>query len=255
MEYPLLSCTNVDIAVGGRNLVRELSLDLPAGEFVSVLGTNGAGKTMTLHTLAGLRTAPDSLQLCGRPIKSLSRREIARHLGLLLQIQEDAFPHTVLESVLMGCYARLQAWESADERAYAAAHSALATYDLADLEDRPLETLSGGERERVALARLHVQDPEIWLLDEPMNHLDPLHQLTVLRELRRVADSGRLVVATLHNPSLALRFADSALLLYGNGEWQYGPAAELIQPTTLERMYGIPFRFFGSAPDQLLAPG
>ena len=86
---------------------------------------------------------------------------------------------------------------------------------------RNCDGLRCGERERVALATLMVQDPAIWLLDEPMNHLDPQHQLSVLHTLRQVAARDRIIIASLHNPAMAMRFADYALLLYGNGEWEF----------------------------------
>jgi iron complex transport system ATP-binding protein len=131
---------------------------------------------------------------------------------------------------------------------------ALECFDLHGLENRALESLSGGERERVALATLWAQNPKIWLLDEPMNHLDPRHQLQVLRTLRSIAADGKIVIASLHNPSLAMRFADHALLLYGDGQWEFGAASELLQPARLEQAYGTPFEYFSNNESQVLIP-
>ncbi len=243
-----LQTANLQIAVPGRQLVRDLDLDIGPGEYVCVLGTNGAGKTLTLHTLAGLRAATGSIRLNGDLLESLSRPDVARRLGLLLQIHEDAFPLTVTDSVLMGCFPRLNFWQWAGDQELQAVQEALRCFDLQGLDERLITTLSGGERERVALATLMVQNPDIWLLDEPLNHLDPHHQIAVLEQLAAVAAGGRIVVTTVHNPALVMRFASHALLLYGDGEWEYGPAGELLEPERLERLYQTPFSYYqGSA--------
>jgi len=243
MDYRLQTrALRIDVA--GRTLVRDLDLDIPAGCFVCVLGTNGAGKTLTLHTLAGLRGAAGSIRLCGDELQSLSRSEVGRRLGLLLQIHEDAFPLTVLDSVLMGRFPHLGFWQWAGAEDRELARDALRRCDLAGLENRLITTLSGGERERAALATLMVQNPAIWLLDEPMNHLDPHHQIQVLEELAAVAAAGATVITTVHNPALAMRYADHALLLYGDGEWEFGASDALLVPERLERMYRTPFDYY-----------
>lgn len=240
-----LQCNNLTVSVAGRDLVRELQLEIDAGSFVCVLGTNGVGKTLTLHTLAGLRPPRSGqVSVCGDPLDTLARRAAAVRLGLLLQIYEDAFPLSVMDIVLMGRYPRLNLWRWPGDRDLQAAHEALRKLDLAGLEGRIVTTLSGGERERVALATLMVQDPAVWLLDEPMNHLDPHHQLAVLDLLRETAQEGRVILTTLHNPAMAMRYADQALLLYGEGEWEYGSASELLEPDRLERLYQTPFDYY-----------
>jgi iron complex transport system ATP-binding protein len=255
MNKPRLTCENLTVTINGQTLVRELTLDIAPGSFVSILGTNGVGKTLTLHSLAGLReTTDNAVRLCGDAITSLSRKEIGRRLGMLLQIQEDAFPLTVLESAMMGRYPHMGIWQWPGKQDHAAVRSALESFDLLGLEGRAISQLSGGERERVALATLMVQDPTIWLLDEPMNHLDPQHQLDVLHTLRQVAAKDRIVVASLHNPAMAMRFADYALLLYGNGEWEYGTTTELLEPARLKRVYQTPFDYFSNGDQRVLLP-
>jgi iron complex transport system ATP-binding protein len=249
-----LECDKLTITVPGRELVRELTLELKPGNFVAVLGTNGVGKTLTLQTLAGLRPTTADIRISGDALGSLPRKSLAQRLGMLLQIQEDAFPLTVIEAVLMGRYPHMNLWQWPDSDDEQQARDALECFDLRGLEDRSLESLSGGERERVALATLYTQNPDIWLLDEPMNHLDPQHQLQVMRRLRDIAAAGRIVVASLHNPALAMRFADCALILYGNGEWEFGSSAELLEPGRLERAYGTTFEYFSNNDARVLLP-
>ncbi|MGI9291506.1 MAG: ABC transporter ATP-binding protein [Gammaproteobacteria bacterium] len=240
-----LETHNLTVAIHGKLLVEDLNLTIPPGELICLLGTNGVGKTLTLHTLAGLLDASKgTVKIGGETLDALPRKEAARRIGLLLQIHEDAFPQTVTESALLGRYPHLGTWQWPDANDHELVNDALASFDLKDLGDRALTQLSGGERKRVALATLKAQNPAIWLLDEPLNHLDPQHQLSVMRLLRDHARQGHGILASLHNPGLARRFADQALLLFGNGEWEFGPVDEILEPERMERLYNTPFEFF-----------
>ena len=250
-----LGCEHLTVAVGERTLVDGLDLDVGAGEFVCVLGRNGVGKTLTLHTLAGLRApAGGIVRLHGDDLHALERPAIARRLGLLLQTHEDAFPITVFETAMMGRHARLGfwQWESDDDRALT--RNALDSMDLGDLAARMTATLSGGERRRLALAMLLVQDPDILLLDEPMNHLDPLHKLAVLRQLRSLAAGGKTIITSMHDPLLAWRFADFILMLHGDGNWEFGPTPAMLTIEKLEQLYGTPFAEFTRAGQSVMLP-
>ncbi|HEY3785536.1 MAG TPA: ABC transporter ATP-binding protein [Steroidobacteraceae bacterium] len=236
-----LATRNLSVRVGTRELVKDLSVEFAPGTFVAVLGRNGCGKTLTLHTLAGLRApAEGAVLIDGRSMQEQDSRATARRLGLLAQDLEEGFVTTAIETVLIGRHPYLKFWQwetSEDERL---ARNALAAVDLAEFATRRTDTLSGGEQRRVAIAALLAQDPALFLLDEPTNHLDPHHQLAVLGLFRDLAHAGRTVIATLHDPTLAARFADRALLLHGDGRWSEGPASEALTQSTLSELYLTP---------------
>jgi iron complex transport system ATP-binding protein len=236
-----LAAERVSVQVGSRRLVEQLSIQFAPGELVAVLGCNGSGKTLTLHTLAGLRAPGEgAVLLDGTPLGHLSRRAVALRLGLLAQDLEDAFVTTALEMVLIGRHPHLGMWQwetAEDERI---AREALVTVNLGECAERRTDTLSGGEQRRVAVAALLAQRPGIFLLDEPTNHLDPHHQVGVLSLFRDLARNGGTVITTLHDPTLAARFADRVLLLFGDGRWSAGPARDTLTAESLSALYDSP---------------
>jgi iron complex transport system ATP-binding protein len=236
-----LHAGDLSISAGNRRLVTNLTVTFAPGEFVAILGRNGCGKSLTLHTLAGLRPPlGGAVELDGQPLTQLSRRRIAQRLGLLTQDLEDGFASSVLESLLIGRHPHLALLEREGPQDRLLALAALAKVGLSGFEHRSLETLSGGEQRRCAMAALLTQDPQIFLLDEPSNHLDPQQQLAVLGLFKEQANRGRTVVAILHDPTLAARFADSALLLYGDGSWRAGAAAQVLNAQALSQLYQTP---------------
>jgi iron complex transport system ATP-binding protein len=244
MDAPLkrgLTARQLSVHVGTRVLVSDLSVEFAPGEVIAILGCNGSGKTLTLHTLAGLRP-PDkgAVLLDGVPFESLSRRAVALRLGLLAQDLEEAFVTTALEMVLVGRHPHLGLWQWETAEDARIARESLAAVDLSAFADRRTDTLSGGEQRRVAVAALLAQRPGIFLLDEPTNHLDPHHQIGVLGLFRELARAGGTVITTLHDPTLAARFADRVLLLFGDGRWSAGPVRETLTAERLSALYDSP---------------
>jgi iron complex transport system ATP-binding protein len=239
-QAPALACSELDVVVADRLLVRRLSLTIERGTVTCILGCNGAGKTLTLHTLAGIRDlTAGQISIGERSLRNWPRKALARELGLLTQTTDDPFPSSVLETVLIGRHPHIDFWQWESEEDKDISRAALATVGLGELQARDIATLSGGERRRVAIAALLAQDPKLMLLDEPINHLDPHHQIEVLRLMRARAASGRTVIMSLHDAGLATRFADYALLLFGNGDWQFGAVNDTLNEDSISRLYGM----------------
>ncbi|MCH8498795.1 MAG: ABC transporter ATP-binding protein [Marinobacter sp.] len=229
------------IDVPGRASGTPLDIHVQPGQVWGVLGPNGAGKTTLLHTMAGLRPARSGqVVLADQPLAGWRRKALAKQLGLVFQERQDGFPATVLETVLIGRHPYLSPWQMETAQDLTVAREALQALDVAHLEERLVSTLSGGERQRVAIATLLTQAPAIWLADEPTNHLDLHHQVAVMQLLTQQAAAGRAIFMCLHDLNLAARWCDHILLLYPNGDACWGPAARMLVPAALERLYDQP---------------
>ena len=245
MNIPLLSVEKLTVALKERIFCRNLDLVIEPGRMVIVLGPNGAGKTLLLHTLAGLRLpAAGTVLLEGRPYAAWNADAAARCRGLLMQQQSDYFASSVLESTLVGRHPHLGRWNWESAQDLKIARSALAATGLEGLADRSILSLSGGERQRVALAALLAQQPRLFLLDEPLNHLDLHYQIAMLELFKRLAAEGRSIVLVVHDINLAARYADEVILLDGHGTVNFGPAADILANGRLSHAFGHPLRSF-----------
>ncbi len=238
----LLEVDDLTISVGRRTLVRGLTMSVHAGEVWAILGANGAGKTLFLDTLVGLRAAKSGvIRLAGRPADEWSALEAARMRAFLPQTLHDAFSASVLDVVIMGRHPYMSrwAWEGDAERRMAFA--ALEAVDLGDMADRDVTTLSGGERQRVAIAALLLQEAPLLLLDEPVAHLDLHHQITILEHLASLAAGRRrAVIFSVHDLNLAARFATHAMLYREDGSMDRGPVEDVMNDGALSSAFRYP---------------
>lgn len=250
-----LSAKGLTLAVPGRTLVAALDLDIVPGQCWAVLGPNGSGKSSLLMTLAGLRTAAaGAIELDDRPLAAFSRRSLATRVGILLQDAPEPFWGSTADFVALGAFARRGFALRSEAQLSALVRSALERVDLAGHAEQPYRTLSGGERQRARLAQLFIQAPQVYLLDEPLNHLDLRHQLAMIGELRALTERGASVVMALHEPWLAARYCDRALLLYDAPRFLAGPARELLTREPLEALYGCSLEPYAEA-GRRLHPG
>jgi len=234
-------CNNLHVSVANRLLVEALELDISGGELIAVLGQNGSGKSLTMHTLAGLRAAlSGQVVLQGNDVATTQRHDIAKQLALLPQHVDDIFPATVLDTAMIGRHPHIGRFNWESQHDFAVTNAALDAVGLAGMSARDVLTLSGGERRRLAIAQVLTQQPDVYLLDEPTNHLDPQHQLDALQLFRDKASAGAIVIASLHDVNLAVRYADRCLLLYGDGRWDLGATREILNADRLSALYSTP---------------
>jgi iron complex transport system ATP-binding protein len=234
----MLAARSVDIGVAGRTLVSGLAIEFAAGDCWAVLGRNGSGKSSLLLALAGLRPpAAGRVELQGRPIDAWSRLELAQRLAILLQDEPGDYWGSTLDYVQLGRYPRSRAALGGDAALASEALALLEEFDLGSHAGQPFRTLSGGERQRARLAQTLMQDTACLLLDEPLQHLDLKHQLTVMQALVRRAAGGRAVVMALHEPAMAARHCERAILLYDSGRVRHGRVDEMLTLDNLEALY------------------
>jgi iron complex transport system ATP-binding protein len=213
-DKPMLAAQRLEVTLAGRTVLNDVSLSLPSAQLVALVGPNGAGKTTLLRALAGLVPSTGTVEVGGDRLSSLSLRERAKRFGYLPQGHLVHWPLPAKDVVALGRYphgatdpARLSA---RDEQAVLRAMQAT---NVVEFAERPITELSGGERSRVALARVLAVEAPIVLADEPTASLDPRYQIDVMINLRGAADRGVLVVVVTHDLGLAARFADTVLVL------------------------------------------
>jgi iron complex transport system ATP-binding protein len=240
----LLQTRALSVEIAGKYVCRDLDFDLASGQCIGLLGGNGVGKTTLLHTLAGLRApATGEVLLDGAALSAQPRRHVAQRLGLLMQQPEDSLPATVLETALIGRHPHLDFWRWESHADVAIARRALKNVGLEGLEQRVQTALSGGERRRLDIATVLVQDPQVFLLDEPAHQLDLQHQMALLGQLKSLAGTqGRAVLMSLHDINLAARFCDAVLMLFGDGESLFDVADRALNAENLTRLYRTPVR-------------
>ncbi len=234
--------------VPGRPVLRGVNLEVGTGRLLCLLGPNGSGKTTVLRCMLGLlRPAAGRVLLAGRDVADYSDRQLARVMAYVPQFPASAFAFTVRQIVMMGRYAHMGPLGLARAIDRGVVQQAMIMTETADLAGRTLEALSGGEAQRVMIARALAQQPKVLLLDEPTSHLDIKHQLGIYRMLVRLAHEWPMaVVCVSHDVNLAGRFADELVLLRDGEVVAAGRPGEVIRPDVLRRTYSVEVRLVDS---------
>jgi len=238
----MLELKDVFAGYGKTDVVRGVSFEVPDNDNLCILGPNGCGKTTLLRAIANILPYRGEIAVGGRPVRSMKTREIAKKIAMLSQTSEIYFSYSVFDTVMMGRY--LHSGDGffglpADaDRRYAM--ECLRAVGLEDQRDTPITRLSGGQLQRVYLARTLAQQPDVILLDEPTNHLDLKYQIELIEYLREWSkQGGHSVIGVLHDLSLAMRLSDTLLLMKDGKTRAYGPAAETVTDALLLDVYDI----------------
>lgn len=239
-----LELQSLTLRIGGKLLCTDLNLQLESNERWGLLGKNGAGKTTLLHSIIGLRPIESgNILIDGKSLQEIPRTELATKVGILYQQGMSSLPATVIETALLGRHPHVQSLLKDDPQDIEIAYQALRDLDLEEMAERQVDTLSGGEQQRLALALLITQTPKLFLLDEPSNHLDLAFQVKLLSvlESKLIEQSACLLMAT-HDINLAARFCDKIALFIDDSELITGTTDKVLTEENLSRAYQCKIR-------------
>ncbi|MEA5388764.1 ABC transporter ATP-binding protein [Haloarculaceae archaeon H-GB11] len=227
----------VTAGYGDEPVVEDVSLSIGDGELVGFLGPNGVGKSTLLKTVVGLLApASGTVRVGESAVDDLSRRDLARRVGYVPQSESPTAPTTVFETVLMGRKPYLS-WRASTSD-HAVVERVLTTLDLDDLAMRDVGSLSGGQRQKVVIARALAQEPDVLVLDEPTSDLDIRHEVDVLDVVCDRVTDGLSGVVAMHDLNLAARFCDRLVLFADHGVYATGPP-EILSETSVRDVYGV----------------
>ncbi len=234
---PTISYDNVAAGYDGAEVISDVSVDVHAGDIVGLLGPNGVGKSTLLKCAVGLLDPlAGEVTIGDRPVRSFDRDALARNVGYVPQSEPTNFPRTVFQTVLMGRKPHFGTRPRARDRRVVT--TLLNRLGLADLAMRDVNSLSGGQHQKVILARVLAQEPRALVLDEPTSNLDIRHEVEVLSLLRKEAPDGLAILHAMHDLTLAVRYSDWIVLLGEGGVHTQGPPSELTAKD-IRDVYGI----------------
>ncbi|WP_461255846.1 ABC transporter ATP-binding protein [Treponema sp. R80B11-R83G3] len=246
LEVKDLSAGYSGVIKDSDDVIRNINFKAQRGESLCILGPNGSGKSTLLKSIARIIDYRGSVLMDGKDISTVSRKELAKKIALLSQSTQVFFPYTVYETVSMGRYAYSQGFLknlSAEDREII--QDTLKKLDIWDNKDCMIDELSGGELQRVFLARTLAQNPDLILLDEPSNHLDLKHQIELLKFLKTwVRENNKTLISVFHDLNLARLFGDTAVVLNNGTLAANGKIEDILNNGILSEVYGIDIRGF-----------
>jgi iron complex transport system ATP-binding protein len=250
---------NLIFAYKEKPVLDGVSLSIESGEMVGILGPNGSGKTTLLKIFSAVLSGRGEVKLNGRAIQTYSKRELSRIFAVVAQENQIHFPYTAAEMVLMGRASFHSPLVLEGKRDLEVARASMQFTDCLSLSDRYLHELSGGEKQRVIIARALAQEPQILLLDEPSAFLDLKHQVQILELMRQLnREQGLTIVAALHDLNLAALFFPRLVMLRDAKVYREGTAKEVLTEKTIEEVYGIRVRvepdLSGEKPQLFICP-
>ena len=242
----MLETKNLYTGYDKKEIIKNINLNVKRGENLCIVGPNGCGKSTLLKSIANIIEYKGNIKVDGKEVRELSRLELAKKIGLMSQITQLYFPYTVYDTVSLGRYAYSKgAFARLSPKDVEIIVESMKKVGIYELKDKMITELSGGQLQRVFLARVFAQNPDVILLDEPTNHLDFKHQIELLENLKDwVKNNNKIVVGVLHDLNLVQYFADRVLILKDVKEVDYGLPEDVFNGYTLNEVYGIDIKDF-----------
>nr|WP_319376558.1 ABC transporter ATP-binding protein [uncultured Methanoregula sp.] len=236
--YTCINAENLRAGYGTEEIVKEVSCSFAKGSFTGIIGPNGSGKTTLLKAFSRVIPSCGILELDGRAVSDYSFAELGMALGFVPQDEGRPFSFTVIQIVLMARYARTSRFASLTPDDYTRCHRALEETGIANLADRSIRALSGGEWQRVLIARALAQDTGVLLLDEPTSHLDLSHQSDVLSLMRSLAAAGATIIGVFHDLNMAALYCDRLIMIRDGQVVADGIPSKVLTPEKIRQVYG-----------------
>ncbi|MCM1987053.1 heme ABC transporter ATP-binding protein [Methanococcoides seepicolus] len=235
----MLEIKDLNVSYGSRKILEDINISTEKGEFLGILGPNGSGKTTLVKAITKvLKPESGDITFNGRSIKHMSGTEIARHIAVVSQVISINFEFAVKDIVMMGRTPYIKSNESPED--FDIVEDSMEKTKTDFLKDRLVTQLSGGELQRVIIARALAQQTDILLLDEPTSHLDITNQIDILNLVKDESRKGKLVVAVVHDLNLAAYYCDKIALIRDGKLISLGTPAEVLTPETIGKVYNLP---------------
>lgn len=239
-SQPALAAVNVGVTIGNKAILRDVSLTVRPGEFIGIIGPNGAGKSTLLRGLRGLGPVTSGdVQVFGQPIRTMGDKQLAHLVAYMQQEVNVGFRFTALEVVLAGRYPYLKWWQNEQSEDYEIAKKYMAFTGVEALAEKSVQQVSGGERQRILLAKVLAQETPLIFLDEPTASLDLVYQEEIFRYCQIMCQEGKAVLIIAHDIKLAAKFCSRLILMANGSVIADGAPAEVITVENLEKAYGL----------------
>lgn len=236
----MIKLENVFVSYENRDVLKGISFEIKPNENFSIIGPNGCGKTTLLRAICNTLDFRGNIFLKDKDIKSYGRKELAKEIGMLSQVTQIYFNYTVFDIVMMGRYvhsnSRFSILDNKDD--IRKVEEALKIVGVYDIRNREIDTLSGGQIQRVFLAKIIAQDPNIILLDEPTNHLDLSYQVELIKFLKNWSkEKEKMIIGVLHDINLAMLLTDNIIVLNDGEIKEIGKTKEVLSSDNINKIY------------------
>ena len=242
----MLKVRNLYCGYDGKDVIKDFNIDITRGQNVSIVGPNGCGKSTLLKAMVSLIAYKGNIFLDGKEVKSIKRKELAKKVALMSQNSQIYFPYTVYETVALGRYAHIDGvFARLSKKDEEIILNCLSNVGILDLKDKLINELSGGQLQRVYLARVFAQEPDVILLDEPTNHLDLKCQIEILEHINKwTKENQKTVIGVLHDLNLVQMFSDDVIMLSEGYIVSKGKTKDVLSEDKLKEVYGVDIKKF-----------